>query len=69
MNGLGLFVATSGIRWKKIVLEGDNPIFKSATFTNVKSGATQVAAEAEAGQIWKTLDHATLPDNVLMLGV
>lgn len=36
---------------------------------NVKSGATQVAAGAAANEIWKTASHATLPDNVLMIGV
>ena len=37
--------------------------------SNVKSGATQVGAGAAAGEIWKTASHATLPDNVLMIGV
>ena len=35
----------------------------------IKSGATQVAASAVINEVWKTLDHATLPDNVLMIGV
>jgi hypothetical protein len=35
----------------------------------VKSGATQIAAGAAAGEVWKTAGHATLPDNVLMIGV
>lgn len=35
----------------------------------IKSGATQVGAGASAGEIWKTSSHATLPDNVLMIGV
>jgi len=34
----------------------------------VKSGATQVAAGAAAGEFWFTSGHATLPDNVLMIG-
>lgn len=34
-----------------------------------KSGATQVAAGAAEGEFWYTSGHATLPDNVLMLGV
>lgn len=33
-----------------------------------KSGATQVAAGAIAGERWITSSHATLPDNVQMLG-
>jgi len=35
----------------------------------VASGATQAAAGVGAGEIWKTAGHATLPDNVLMIGV
>ena len=38
-------------------------------FPNIKSGATQSAAGAVAGELWKTSSHATLPDNVLMIGV
>ena len=38
-------------------------------FLAVKSGATQAAAGAAADEIWKTASHATLPDNVLMIGV
>lgn len=41
----------------------------SMTLSGVKSGATQAAAGASAGEIWKTSGHATLPDNVLMIGV
>jgi len=36
---------------------------------NIKSGATQAAAGAAAGEIWKTSGHSSLPDNVLMIGV
>lgn len=36
---------------------------------SIKSGATQVGAGASAGEIWKTNGHATLPDNVLLIGV
>lgn len=35
----------------------------------IKSGATQAAAGAAANEVWKTNGHATLPDNVLMIGV
>jgi len=35
----------------------------------MKSGATQVAASAAVGELWKTSSHATLPDNVVMIGV
>jgi len=36
---------------------------------NLKSGATQAAAEAKAGERWYTSGHSSLPDNVMMLGV
>ena len=36
---------------------------------NLKSGATQVAAGAAANERWVTNGHATLPDNVVMIGV
>jgi hypothetical protein len=36
---------------------------------SIKSGATQAAAGAAANEVWKTSSHATLPDNVLMIGV
>jgi len=36
---------------------------------SIKSGATQGAAGAAAGELWKTASHATLPDNVVMIGV
>lgn len=37
--------------------------------SNMKSGATQGAAGAAADELWKTASHATLPDNVVMIGV
>lgn len=43
----------------------DSPL----AITSIKSGATQVAAGAAANEIWKTNGHATLPNNVLMIGV
>lgn len=36
---------------------------------SIKSGATQGAAGAAANELWKTASHATLPDNVVMIGV
>jgi len=36
---------------------------------NLKSGATQAAAGAATGEIWYTVSHSSLPDNVLMIGV
>ena len=48
----------------KLIQDGsitcDNPI---------KSGATQAAAGAATGELWKTIGHASLPDNVVMIGV
>lgn len=41
----------------------------SAYLYSLKSGATQVAAGASSGELWYTVSHATLPDNVLMVGV
>jgi hypothetical protein len=35
----------------------------------IRSGATQAAAGASASELWKTSGHATLPDNVVMIGV
>jgi len=36
---------------------------------NLKSGATQAAAGAAAGERWYTSGHSSLPDNVMMIGV
>lgn len=35
----------------------------------MKSGATQAAAGAAANELWKTNGHASLPNNVVMIGV
>ena len=43
----------------------DNGVF----LFNVKSGATQIAADATANELWTTDSHASLPDNVVMMGV
>lgn len=50
-------------------LYGDNLIALEVNIINIKSGATQAAAGADTNEIWKTASHATLPDNVLMIGV
>jgi hypothetical protein len=47
------------------VLISNVPLF----LDTIKSGATQGGASAAANEIWKTSGHATLPDNVLMIGV
>lgn len=36
---------------------------------SIPSGATQAGSGAAATQVWKTASHASLPDNVLMIGV
>lgn len=35
----------------------------------INSGATQGASGAVANELWKTASHATLPDNVILIGV
>lgn len=35
----------------------------------LKTGATQSAAGAAPSEVWATSGHATLPDNVMMIGV
>lgn len=73
-NGAG--AATSIGAAKKIIhilnnavsrfyVNGDGGVF----IPSIKSGATQGAASSVAGEIWKTASHATLPDNVLLIGV
>lgn len=37
--------------------------------TSIKSGTTQAGAGASANEVWKTNSHASLPDNVLLIGV
>ncbi len=39
------------------------------SIADIKSGATQGAAGAAANELWKTDTHATLPDNVILIGV
>ncbi|MCK4384666.1 MAG: hypothetical protein KAW52_00240 [candidate division Zixibacteria bacterium] len=40
-----------------------------AGLTNIKTGATQAGAGAIAGELWATSSHASLPDNVVCIGV
>ena len=45
-------------------------VFSDPVFlASIKAGATQAGAGAGVGEIWKTSAHATLPDNVLLIGV
>ena len=39
------------------------------SLSGMKSGATQGAAGAAANELWATDGHATLPDNVVLIGV
>lgn len=50
-------------------LTADLGINGTLLLTNIKSGTTQAAAGAVANELWKTNGHATLPDNVVMIGV
>jgi hypothetical protein len=56
--------ATTSVAIEYMRLLADGGLKLSA----IKSGATQVAAGAEAGELWRTVSHATLPDNVVMIG-
>lgn len=69
-GGMDFFYGTTRIFYTK---EYNTPtalrVALNLVIDTVKSGATQVAAGATAGEVWKTSGHATLPDNVLMIGV
>jgi hypothetical protein len=82
--GNGLFAAVSNSGSPRVMTSGKalnyapatNNIYNGTTIINgnvfltiIKSGATQGAAGAAANEVWKTLGHSTLPDNVLMIGV
>ena len=49
----------------RMKIKNDGAIY----MTTMQSGATQAGAGAAAGELWKTASHATLPDNVIMIGV
>jgi len=50
-------------------LGGSLSVAGTVTFSSLPTGATQVAAGAAAGELWATSGHASLPDNVVMIGV
>jgi hypothetical protein len=60
----GAFVVNGGAGIAKNLHVGGNQFINT-----LKSGATQIGAGAAANEIWKTSGHATLPDNVLIIGV
>ena len=58
-----LYISVNGAEVLRILSDG------GIKYPLIKSGATQAAAGALAGEIWKTNGHASLPNNVLMTGV
>jgi len=67
-----LYIANSNTATPLIYGEFDTPLLKVNGYfylPTIKSGATQAAAGAAANEVWKTSGHASLPDNVLMIGV
>lgn len=59
--------ASDGLR---LTIAYDNIIVeKNLLIKTVKSGSTQANAGAAANEVWKTNGHASLPDNVLMIGI
>lgn len=55
----------SGNNVSAMTIESDQGIL----FSSLKSGATQAASTAAANELWFTASHATLPDNVILIGV
>lgn len=55
--------------WREFALEEEENTFETVSITGIKSGATQAAASAAANELWKTDGHASLPDNVILIGV
>lgn len=58
----------ASVTWK-INSETGRATLALLSLTGVPSGATQGAAGASAGEVWRTASHASLPDGVLMLGL
>ena len=54
-----------------VVIKGNGDLVTQASIkiSGIASGATQGASGVGAGFLWKTASHATLPDNVVMIGV
>lgn len=55
--------------WSQPLGIGNNPTFATLFLASIKSGADQAGAGAAANELYKTLGHASLPDNVVMIGV
>lgn len=56
----GAGVAIEGVKLIDSSLQG---------ITGIKAGPDQATATAIAGEIWRTSGHATLPDNIIMIGI
>lgn len=52
-----------------ITVDAQGRITAASVSSITKSGATQAAAGASAGELWYTSGHATLPDGVVMYGL
>lgn len=61
-------ISNNTTNWAFYSAAGDS-LFQKVFLESIASGATQAAAGAAANELWKTSGHATLPDNVLMIGV
>ena len=64
-----LYIFNGTINVPLPALGQDNFWTGTHSFSAMKSGATQGAAGADAYELWYTSGHATLPDNVVMIGV
>ena len=56
-------LGTSGV--SRIVIDASGYV----QIKQIRSGANQAGAGAAANELWKTASHATLPDNIVMIGV
>jgi len=61
----GITTATT----RTIIMPDRDVDLNNVPSSSIKSGSTQANAGAGAGEIWKTSGHATLPDNVILIGV
>lgn len=64
-----LTVSGVGIFGNDVVMCGDIAVSGIAIISTIKSGSTQITAGAIPGELWRTAGHATLPNNVLMIGI
>jgi hypothetical protein len=72
VTNVGLFRVRLGSGGNVIVItanEAQAEILKKLILSGIPSGATQAGAGAGADEVWKTSGHATLPDNILMIGI